>query len=86
MNFEINYDKQPLEFLKGIDKHLAKRILDKIDKMLVNNPVPHNAKTIVGEHGVFRIRMGGYRALYRVNYQEKRVVVVKLDKRSRIYQ
>ena len=85
MTFSIEYDKQPLKFLKNQDKHIVKRILDKADELLIDNPVPHNAVSVVGEHGVFRIRIGDYRALYRVNYQEKRIVIFKLDKRPRAY-
>jgi mRNA interferase RelE/StbE len=68
MNFSIEYDKQPVGFLRKADKQLSKRIMDKIESSLSENCFPHGAKTIIGEHGVFRIRIGDYRALYRVNY------------------
>ncbi len=55
MMFAIDYDKQPLKFLKNQDKHIIQRIMDKIDE-LSNNPIPHNAIAIVGEHGVYRIK------------------------------
>ena len=41
MSFSIDYDKQPLDFLKKQDNHIKKRIMDKIDELLINNPVPH---------------------------------------------
>lgn len=62
------YDKQPVKFLNKLNKEINNRILDKIEEALANNPIPHDAKSIVGEHGVFRIRIGDYRALYRINY------------------
>ena len=70
MIFEIVYDKQPVKFLNKVNKKVNNRILDKIEETLSNDPVPHDAKSIVGEHGVFRIRIGDYRALYRINYSE----------------
>lgn len=85
MNFEIVYDKQPEKFLEKLDKHIVKRILDKIDNLLIKNPVPHEAKTIVGKHGVFRIRIEDYRILYRINHSEKIVIIFKIDRRSKIY-
>ena len=85
MSFSIHFDKQPEKFLRKLDKHFATRIIDKIEETLCENPVPHSAVVIVGEHGVFRIRIGYYRALYRVNYEDKKVIVVKIDNRSRIY-
>ena len=85
MTLLIEYDKQPLNFLKKSDKHIATRLIDKIEETLVNNPVPHNAVPIVGEHNVFRIRIGDYRSIYRINYQENKIIIVKLDKRSKVY-
>ncbi|MBU2633631.1 MAG: type II toxin-antitoxin system RelE/ParE family toxin [Nanoarchaeota archaeon] len=85
MSFEIFYDYQPLKFLKKLDKHIVKRIINKIEETLSSSPVPSGAKPIVGEHGVFRIRMGDYRALYRINYQENKIIIFKVDKRSKIY-
>lgn len=85
MTFYIEYDKQPKKFLKRSDKHVAIRILDKVEELLAESPVPHTAVAIVGEHGVFRIRIGDYRALYRISYQEKKIIVFHLDKRSRVY-
>ena len=71
MKFSIEYDKQPKIFLKKLDKHLAERILDRVDECLKNEPAPHNAKPIVGKHGVFRLRISDYRTLYRINYKKK---------------
>ena len=85
MTFFIDYDKQPRRFLKNTEKHIAQRIIDKIEQTLKDNPVPHDAKTIVGHHGVFRIRIGEYRALYRINHEEKKIVIVEINKRDRIY-
>lgn len=85
MSFKISYDTQPTKFLRKIDNVLAGRIVDKIERTLSNNPVPHDVKPIVGKHGVFRIRIGDYRALYRISHENKMIVVFELDKRSRIY-
>lgn len=59
--------------------------MDKIDESLIENPVPHNAISIVGEKGVFRIRIGDYRVLYRINYQANKIIVFKVDKRAKVY-
>lgn len=85
MTFSIDYDKQPLRFFKKQDAHIVQRIMDKIDALLINNPVPHTAVAIVGRHGVYRIRIGDYRALYRVNHEIQKIIVFKIDKRSLVY-
>ena len=85
MTFAVFYDTQPRKFLKSLDKHILRRIVNKIDETLSENPVPHDAKPLVGKHGVFRIRIGDYRALYRINHLETKVIVIDIDKRSRVY-
>jgi len=81
----IEYDNQPTKFLKKLDNNLAKRIVDKIDETLPNNPVPHNAKSIVNHHNCFRIRVGDYRVLYRLDYNKNKIVIFKIDKREGVY-
>ena len=84
--FEIKLDKQPEHFLSKCEDKLFERINEKL-KILKNNPVPHDAKRILGyDLPTFRIRMGKYRALYRVNYEKKLIVIVKIDKREKIYE
>lgn len=85
MNYENFYDKQPEKFLEKQNKHIASRIKNKIETTLADNPVPHSSVAIVGEHGVFRIRIGDYRALYRINYKANKIIILMIDKRSQVY-
>ena len=85
MNFKIYYDKQPKKFLKKQDKQTIKRIMDKIDALLIANPVPHTAKRVKDKDKLFRIRIGKHRALYRINHETKKLIIVKIDKRQRVY-
>ncbi len=82
---EIKLDKQPEDFLKKCEKILFDRIYAKLTE-LRQNPVPHNAKRVLGyEAPTFRIRISKWRVLYRVNYEEKRIIVVLIDHRERVY-
>ena len=69
MSFSLDYDSQPKKFLKKQEKHLTIRLVSKIKETLPKNPVPHDAVSIKGKHNCFRIRIGDYRVLYRINYQ-----------------
>jgi mRNA interferase RelE/StbE len=83
--FDVKLDKQPEKFLRDCEKRLFERITSKL-KELKENPVPHDSKRIVGcEMPTFRIRIGKYRALYRLNYTTSTIVVVKIDNRERVY-
>ena len=76
MSFSIFYENQPQKFLKKYDEQIVRRFLVKIRVTLSEVPVPHDAKTIVNAHGVFRIRIGDFRVLYRINYAENRIIVM----------
>jgi mRNA-degrading endonuclease RelE of RelBE toxin-antitoxin system len=86
MRFNIEYDKQPTRFLKQQDKHISQRLINKIETILSNNPVPHDSKRVQDKKDlVFRIRFGEQRILYRFNYQSSKIIIIKIDKRSRAY-
>ena len=83
--FEIKLDKKPEHFLSKCENKIFERISEKLE-ILKQNPVPHDAKRVLGyELPTFRIRIGKHRALYRVNYEEKRIIIVKIDKRDKVY-
>jgi len=83
--FEIKLDKQSENFLKKCENEIFDRISKKL-RELKENPVPHDAKRVLGyELPTFRIRIGKYRALYRINYEDKRIIVVKIGKREKVY-
>ncbi len=83
--FEIKFDKQAEHFLTKCESEIFERISNKIET-LKQNPVPHDAKRVLGyELPTFRIRVSKYRTLYRVNYEEKKIIVVKIDKRDKVY-
>jgi len=86
MGFQIDYDKQPIRFLRSCDNHVLFRIVSKIEDILSEDPVPHNSKRIVKEKGLaFGVRIGDYRILYRVNFDTKKIIVFRVDKRGRVY-
>ncbi|MCL7414794.1 MAG: type II toxin-antitoxin system RelE/ParE family toxin [ANME-2 cluster archaeon] len=83
--FDIYLDIPAQKFLKKLDLSSSLRIIETIKK-LAEDPIPHDSKRIIGEkEKVFRIRVGKFRVLYRVDYENYRVVVINIDYRDRIY-
>ena len=84
--YSLEYSVQAARFLKKCDKDLCERITHKIQN-LKETPVPSDAKFMGRHHGdkVFRIRIGDYRALYKIKENEKIVLIAKIDKRPRAY-
>lgn len=74
-----------MKFLRDADKILAKRLLDKIEELRIN-PFDKDTKRVEGySEKVFRARVGDYRILYEVDYQNNLLGIVKIDKRGRAY-
>ena len=68
--FGVKLDKQPENFLTKCENEIFERISKKFET-LKQNPVPPDAKRVIGyDLPTFRIRIGKYRALYRINYEE----------------
>jgi len=85
MRFRILLHKRACEFLKGLKSDERQRIIDKL-KQLEDFPVVRlDIVKITGEADTFRLRVGNYRALFKVYEQERIIVVIKIDVRSRIY-
>ena len=75
------------KFLDKLDLHIRKRIEERL-KNLKTNPIPSDSKFIGRDGGamIFRYRIGNYRSLYKYFTKEKIVLIMKIDKRSRVYE
>jgi mRNA interferase RelE/StbE len=82
--FKLNYSSQSIKFLKKTEKENIKRILNKLE-ILCKKPFVSDSKTIQGSQGLYRIRIGKYRVLYEIDYKEKTIGIIKIDKRTKIY-
>ena len=72
-------------FLKKCDKDLYERLTSKI-KSLSDNPFPQDVKRVVGrKEKVFRVRVGDYRIMYLVFYEQNLILITDIDKRSKVY-
>ena len=85
--FAVHLSPDADAFLDKLDKHIQERLKKRIAR-LGDTPVPADAKFIEHDSGgamIFRYRIGDFRALYKVLHTEKSVLVIKIDKRSRVY-
>ena len=84
MMFDARYSNQSKKFLKKADKILTQRLLEKIEK-LQEKPIIHDTKVIEGSKNLFRVRVDDYRILYEIDYQNKLIGIIKIDKREKVY-
>lgn len=81
MIFGIEWDEKALKFLNNLQRHISERIVNKIDE-LKENPfrfIEHY------EGKYYKLRIGDYRALLDIDFENKLIIVQFLDKRGRIY-
>ena len=81
---DISIGPKADRFLQGTDQQSFDRLSRKI-RELANKPRPRSAKKVVGEEGVFRIRVGVHRILYSLEKSDQILLIVNIDKRSRVY-
>lgn len=82
MNYEIKLDPQVDKLIDKLPKNISLRIINKL-KQLKENPF-HYLEHFEGKK-VYKLRIGDYRALIDVNFDNKILKVRVLDKRGRIY-
>ena len=66
------------------DKSIAKRLFQKIE-VLSQNYKPVGVRKIMGSDMDYRIRMGDYRIIYQVFEDEKKICIVGVGHRKKIY-
>ena len=82
MKFRILIHKRAYEFLKDLKPEEKQRIVDKLKQLEDFPTVRLDIVKIAGETDTFRLRIGNYRALFKVYEQEKIIVVAKIDVRK----
>jgi mRNA interferase RelE/StbE len=89
MNYQINYVEEVLKKdLSLIDLKQLKKIFIKIDKVLSSTPKEYGTaiKTLKGNLvGLFRLRVGDYRVIYRIFEENKEVLILKIGHRKDAY-
>ena len=85
MTYEIIIDKEAIKALKKLPKQVQARITKKIED-LKENPRPEGAKALQGGlNGLYRIRIGDYRVIYKVENEVVIIYVLKIAHRKSVY-
>jgi len=83
--FKVLLHRRAESFLGKLDANKRNRIADKL-KELEEFPGPKLDLTkIAGEEDTFRLRIGKYRALFKIYSKENIIVIVNIDLRKRVY-
>ena len=73
-----------LRNLATLPKADQKRVIERIDG-LATDPRPAGEKALQGQHGLYRLRSGNYRIIYRIEDDRLLVLVIKIGHRRDVY-
>ena len=83
MSWKIEWHPKAFKELEALPKHIRARIIKRIDKAREN---PFHFIEHFERKGFYKLRIGDYRALVSVDFENKVVTVRILDHRGRIYE
>jgi len=84
MFYQIKYLKEAVEQLAKIPRNVRNGILKAIDERL--SVCPTKFKPLKGELiGYYRLRVGKYRVIYKVNSETITVLIIRVDVRGNVY-
>ncbi|MBL7055575.1 type II toxin-antitoxin system RelE/ParE family toxin [Candidatus Woesearchaeota archaeon] len=86
VQFPAEFSSRSRKYIKKLDSDTKLRLRDRIDK-LEEDPFPSEVERVKDykEGKAFRVRVGEQRILYLVQYNPNKIIVSKIDKRSRVY-
>jgi len=86
MTFSIGYRRKIQKFIERLPADTKERLRKSIQS-LAENPFPQGVVRVEGykDYKVFRICIGDFRILYLVDYTEKFITIINIDKRSKVY-
>ena len=85
--FEVIVSNSARKSVKNAPREIRFKIAELLD-VLENEPIPvekYDIKKMKGLPNTYRIRVGAYRVVYKVDFKEKLVVIVKIDTREKVY-
>jgi len=84
-SYEIVWKNSAEKDLRSISRQQIPRIIRAIE-LLYSNPFPPQSRKLKGSDRDYRIRIGNYRILYRVDTKTKIIVIYHIRHRRETYQ
>ena len=84
MPYTIEFTASALREFKALERAVQRRIAAHINT-LAQQPFPPGLKKLQGGQDLYRIRVGDYRVIYRVEGKRVAIVVIKIGHRRDVY-
>jgi len=84
MPYSMEFTTSAAREFRALDRQMQRRITTKITE-LCEEPFPPGTKKLQGQPDHFRIRVGDYRIIYRVDGHRVVIVIVRIGHRREVY-
>ena len=86
-SYEIRWKRSAEQDVRGIEQHHIFRIIEAIEAIepLADNPFPPQCHKLRGAQNLYRIRIGDYRVIYRIESRKKTVIIYYIRHRKKVY-
>ena len=81
MKYELRFQNRALKDLRQLDKHLSKRIVDKIEIMAED--LKGDVKKLTDHSPQYRLRIGDYRVLFDI--EDETILIQRIRNRREVY-
>jgi mRNA interferase RelE/StbE len=86
LSYSVKWHEDALKDLKKLPKHIAKKIIDKIEHYLINNPITLG-KALKGIfNGLYRYRYSDYRVIYAIDKNKSEIIILRIRHRKDVYE
>jgi len=82
--YQLTIKRQALKEINSFPEKVQKQIILTIEE-LKTNPYPNGSKKLVGSIDRWRIRIGDYRILYKINNSMKQIFIFRVLHRKDVY-
>jgi len=83
-DFEVVLRQEARRYLKRLDLVTQRRLVQALDE-LCSDPLKGDIRPLHGQSSVFRLRVGGYRIFFRVQFAKRVIFVEAIGPRGDVY-
>lgn len=85
MAYKAIWHEETLKDLKKLDRTIAKKIVAKVKNYLIQDPAKLGTPLKGNLKGLYRYRIGEYRVIYVIDQAEKKIIILNVNHRRKIY-
>lgn len=84
MPYRVEIKESAAEEIRKLERGIRNRVLAKLEQ-LADDPRPSGVKKLRSNEGLYRVRVGDYRIVYKISDAELLVLIVRVADRKDVY-